>query len=48
MLVRTHHVRNIRDLKSEMAHEILEDLSARFNNLGVYFESVTIMNVIIP
>jgi regulator of protease activity HflC (stomatin/prohibitin superfamily) len=48
MLVRRTHVRNVRDLKSEMAHEILEDLGQRFNPLGIYFESVTIMNVIIP
>ncbi len=48
MLVRKTKVRMIRDLKSEMANEILEDLGTRFNDLGVYFESVTIMNVIIP
>lgn len=48
MLVRRQRVRNIREIKSEMAHEILEDLSARFNLLGIYFESVVIMNIIIP
>ena len=48
MLVRRHHVNRIRELKSEIAHEILEDLGIKFLNLGVYFESVTITNVIIP
>lgn len=48
MLVRSHHVRSIREIKAEMANEILDELSKRFSSLGVYFESVTIMNVIVP
>lgn len=31
-----------------MANEILEDLGEKFSNLGVYFESVVIMKVIMP
>lgn len=48
LLVRRYPVRSIRDMRSEIATEILDDLDKRFNNLGVYFESVTIMNIIIP
>lgn len=47
-LVRTIKVNQVRDLKSEIAHEMVSELNRRFNNYGVYFESVSIPNVIIP
>ncbi len=47
-LIRSMKVSQIRDLKSEIAHEMLSELNRRFSTFGVYFESVSIPNVIVP
>eukprot|EP00347_Sterkiella_histriomuscorum_P009605 403340568 len=41
-------VNQVRDLKSEVTMELVSDLNLRFNKYGVYVESSTIPNVIIP
>lgn len=46
--VRTVKVANIRDLKSDVAHELLSDLNRKFMNYGVYVDQVSVSNVIIP
>lgn len=46
--VRRVKVAKIRDVKSEMTHEIVSELNRRFQHFGVYFESVLIRNIIIP
>lgn len=48
IFVRKHKVRHIRDLRSEMAHKLKDDLNSKFIHLGVYFEIVIIKNVVIP
>lgn len=46
--VRRVKVSKIRDVKSEMTHEIVSELNRRFNRFGVYFESALIRNILIP
>lgn len=48
MFVRKHRVTYIRDTKAEIAHEVLHDLNERFNALGVYFDNVSVINIIVP
>ena len=38
----------IRDVRSEMTHEIVSELNRRFNQFGVVFETAMVTNVIIP
>jgi regulator of protease activity HflC (stomatin/prohibitin superfamily) len=46
--IRSYRVNQIRDLKSEIAHEMINELNRRFNSFGVYVESVYVSNVIVP
>lgn len=46
--IRSYRVHQIRDLKSEIAHEMINELNRRFNSFGVYVESVYVSNVIVP
>lgn len=41
-------VNQVRDLKSEITLELVSDLNQRFNKYGVYVESSTVTNVIVP
>ena len=46
--MRTVKVAMIRDLKSDVSHELLSDLNRKFANYGVYVLNVSVVNVIIP
>ena len=46
--VRSVKVNGVRELKSEVAHEMVEELNMRFNKYGVYIISCNIFNVIVP
>lgn len=46
--IRTVKVSQVKDLKSDVAHELMSDLNRKFENYGVYIESVSVNNVIIP
>jgi membrane protease subunit (stomatin/prohibitin family) len=46
--VRSVKVNGVRELKSEVAHEMVEELNMRFNKYGVYVKSCSIFNVIVP
>ncbi|CDW76814.1 UNKNOWN [Stylonychia lemnae] len=46
--VRSVKVESVRELKSEVAHQMVEELNMRFNKYGVYVTSCSIFNVIIP
>lgn len=46
--IRRIKVSKIRDIKSELTSTLQNDLNIRFNEYGVYFEQVNVMNVIIP
>ena len=46
--MRSVKVNQVRDLKSEVTHELVNDLNMRFNKFGVYVESASVSNVIVP
>jgi len=46
--VHSHEVRQVQDLKAELAETMLYDLNHKFSQFGVHFESVVIVNVFIP
>lgn len=46
--IRLIKVSKIRDIKSELTQNLMEDLNKRFNYYGIYIELVNVMNVIIP
>lgn len=46
--VRTIRISQIRDIKSDVTHELMSDLNRKFKDYGVYIESVSVSNVIIP
>jgi hypothetical protein len=48
MFVRKQKVTYIRDAKAEISHKILHDLNDRFNSLGVFFDNVSVINVLVP
>lgn len=46
--IRKIKVYRIRDIKSELTLQMMEELNNRFNKLGVYIEQVTVINVVVP
>lgn len=46
--VHTVRLRQIQDIKGEIAQTLLSDLNRKFNEFGVFFENVQIMSIKIP
>lgn len=39
---------NVRDIKTELTNNLLENLKQKFSEYGVIIEQVNVMNVILP